>query len=71
MTRLLQLLELPRPAALVAGILFVPFLGVIDVLVGYEVSFSLFYLLPVFLVAWAVGAGPAYGIALACAASVY
>ncbi|MGH9803669.1 MAG: GGDEF domain-containing protein [Candidatus Acidiferrales bacterium] len=71
MTRLLQPLELPRPAALVAGILFVPFLGVIDVLVGYEVSFSLFYLLPVFLVAWAVGAGPAYGIALACAASWY
>ena len=71
LNRLLKLLEHSRAAALGVGILLVPSLGVLDVLVGTEVSFSLFYLLPIFLVAWAVGAGSAYGIALACAVTWY
>ncbi len=33
-------------------------LGVIDYFTGHEVSSSIFYLLPVFLVAWFAGKGP-------------
>jgi diguanylate cyclase (GGDEF)-like protein len=36
------------------GIIFVIFLGIIDYFSGYELSFSLFYLLPIFMVVWFV-----------------
>ncbi len=35
-----------------AGILLVILLGLVDYLTGYELSFSLFYLFPIFLVVW-------------------
>ncbi len=37
------------------GIVSVGFLGILDFLTGNEITFSLFYLLPVILVTWAVG----------------
>jgi len=39
-------------------------LGAVDYLTGYEVSFSIFYLLPVSLIAWFVGRRPAIFIAI-------
>ena len=40
---------------MIAGILSVGFLGILDFITGNEVTFSLFYLLPVILVTWASG----------------
>jgi len=39
----------------IAGIVSVGFLGILDFLTGNEITFSLFYLLPVILVTWAIG----------------
>jgi diguanylate cyclase (GGDEF)-like protein len=39
----------------VVGFLFVILVGIIDVLTGYELAFSLFYLLPISLAAWFAG----------------
>jgi diguanylate cyclase (GGDEF)-like protein len=36
----------------IAGILLVGVVGIIDFLTGYEIAFSLFYLIPISLVAW-------------------
>jgi len=38
-----------------AGSVLVIFIGIIDNLTGYELSLSLFYLIPIFLVSWKVG----------------
>jgi diguanylate cyclase (GGDEF)-like protein len=43
-----------KPFWLILGVLLVVFLGMIDYLTGYEISFSLFYLIPIFIVAWYV-----------------
>ena len=37
------------------GILLDVILGVIDTLTGYEISFSIFYLIPILIVAWFSG----------------
>ena len=44
--------KIPKTVILVIGVALVILLGGIDNLTGYEISFSLFYLLPVALVAW-------------------
>jgi signal transduction histidine kinase len=49
---------------LLAGVVLVGLLGWVDYVTGREVSFSIFYLLPVSLVAWCVGAGAGVLIAL-------
>jgi diguanylate cyclase (GGDEF)-like protein len=46
-------------AAIAVGIVLVFALGIADYHVGYEISFSVFYLLPVSLVAWSAGRWPA------------
>ncbi len=51
-----------------AGIFLVPVLGVLDYLTGAEISFSIFYLLPIYLVAWYVGRWPA--IFVSCLAAI-
>ena len=52
-----------KPLLVLAGIVLLAGIGVLDVLTGYEVAFSLFYLLPIAGVAWFVG--EAMGIAFA------
>jgi len=37
------------------GFALVAFVGLLDYLTGYELSFSVFYLIPVSLVGWTVG----------------
>jgi signal transduction histidine kinase len=49
------------------GLLCVVFLGALDCLTGYEISFSIFYLLPVAVVAWY--AGRRAGILISCVAA--
>jgi diguanylate cyclase (GGDEF)-like protein len=50
--------ELPRrsrPLAVLLGAILLAGIGLLDVLTGYEIAFSLFYLLPIAGVAWFVG----------------
>ncbi|HXU77819.1 MAG TPA: PAS domain-containing protein [Methylomirabilota bacterium] len=45
----------PKPVAVLAGLGLVLLLGFIDFASGTEVSFALFYFLPIFIVAWLAG----------------
>ncbi|MEZ0394828.1 MAG: GGDEF domain-containing protein [Anaerolineales bacterium] len=54
-TSLLYLENQSRPKLVVLSILLVLLLGAIDYLTGFELTFSLFYLLPVSIVSWGVG----------------
>ncbi|MEJ2698159.1 MAG: ATP-binding protein [Desulfuromonadales bacterium] len=47
--------SLPKSVVLIGGALLVGILGILDFLTGSELSFSLFYLLPICLVTWFVG----------------
>ncbi|MFH1368802.1 MAG: GGDEF domain-containing protein [Elusimicrobiota bacterium] len=54
---------IPKPAALAIGICIVAFFGLADYLTGSELSFSIFYLIPISLVT--ILAGLFYGIIIA------
>ena len=60
--------RLSKTTVLLLGIALAIGLGVIDNATGFEISFALFYLLPVFLVAWF--AGRAWGIAVSFVSAV-
>ena len=61
--------SLPRGLSIVAGIVLVVVIGYLDYLTGYDLSFSSFYLLPLFLLAWKGGPGGAWlGVLTATAA---
>ena len=51
------------------SIIFIILLGIVDYFTGYEVSFALFYLLPVSLVAWFAGKKAGFFIAIIAAAT--
>lgn len=51
------------------GLLLMGFVGLLDYLNGYEVSFSIFYLAPVAVVAWHAGPGLGYVFCVAGAAT--
>src|SRR5690242_13782709 len=58
MVQLLEELEQSSRASLIlAGLLVLAFIGVVDYLTGFELFFSVFYLLEVGLAAWFVGPG--------------
>ena len=44
--------KIPKTAILMISVSLIMLLGVIDHVTGYEVAFSIFYLLPVALVSW-------------------
>ncbi len=54
----------PKSFLMILAVCLCIALGVIDHFTGYELSFSIFYLLPVFLVAWFVGRRPAIFISI-------
>jgi signal transduction histidine kinase len=58
----------PRMRVSLLGFLSVACLGALDYLTGHEISFSIFYLLPVAMVAWYVGRRG--GILISCASAV-
>jgi len=57
----------PLWAVLTVGILIVIFLGITDYLTGPELSFSIFYLIPISLATLAAGKYPGFLISLTCA----
>lgn len=60
--------RLGKPAKFVLALVLLGGLGVLDYVTGYEIAFSLFYILPVSLVTWAVGRRP--GILMSAAAAL-
>lgn len=50
------------------GVALMVLLGFVDYATGFEISFAVFYLLPVALVAWVAGRSAGFGASLACAA---
>jgi signal transduction histidine kinase len=61
--------EQPRTRIVFLGLLSVAFLWLLDYLTGYEISFSIFYLLPVVMVAWYVNQRAGLLISFSAAAS--
>ena len=55
-----------RPLVISTGFLFVLLIGLLDYLSGPELSFALFYLIPVILVSWLAGRQEGILIALSC-----
>ncbi|MDD5772924.1 MAG: GGDEF domain-containing protein [bacterium] len=47
--------KLPKVLIIILGILLVAFFGFIDYFTGYEISISIFYLIPISLIAWFAG----------------
>ncbi|HXZ26130.1 MAG TPA: diguanylate cyclase [Nitrospiria bacterium] len=61
-----------RPAAVVfIGLLLVVLLGIVDYLSGPEISFSIFYLFPIYLVSWYAGRWPGVVVSLASGLAWY
>ncbi len=79
--KLESLNRLSRVAWLVLGLICVVVVGYVDIITGYEVGFSLFYLIPVVLVSWfggsplgitfAMASGVMWGVAEALAGAKY
>lgn len=69
MNRLMNFLEeIPKKALFASAIVLVGLIGSFDVATGYEISLSLFYLLPVIFAAWFVGRAQAIVISFLSAA---
>lgn len=60
--------KLSKPVWALAGFALIVAVGVIDFLTGYEIAFSLFYLVPISLITWF--AGRRLGIAAAIASAI-
>ncbi len=58
--------KMPKPAMTVLGVLLALVIGFLDWVTGAEISLSLFYLLPVMLLAWFEGGAAAAAISLFC-----
>ncbi|MBI3878417.1 MAG: sensor histidine kinase [Verrucomicrobia bacterium] len=57
-SKLIQKLErCPRPVLMLAGLIFSAAVGVVDYLTGFEIFFSVFYLLGVGVATWFIGPG--------------
>src|SRR5262249_39514906 len=79
--KLERLSRLGRGIWLVVGLMCVSGVGYIDIITGYEVGFSLFYMIPVALVTWfggsplgitiAMSSGVMWGVADALAGAKY
>ena len=55
MKALAKLESYSRPFVLAIGLVLIALIGILDVVTGYELSFSLFYLIPIGLIAWIAG----------------
>lgn len=63
--------QLSQDTLLVIALIFMLVLGVIDYATGFEVSFALFYLIPVSLAAWFVGRDAGFLVSVVSAATWY
>ena len=50
-----QLEQRSRPFKALLGLSLIAVVGLLDLVTGYELSFSLFYVLPIVLVTWLLG----------------
>jgi diguanylate cyclase (GGDEF)-like protein len=57
-----------KPFWVTTGVVFIIMLGAIDYFSGYEISFSLFYLIPIFLAVWFVDERA--GLLLSCTSAI-
>jgi diguanylate cyclase (GGDEF)-like protein len=55
-----------KPFWAIAGFIAIALIGIVDYLTGYEISFSLFYLIPISAIAWFVGIGPGIWASAVC-----
>jgi diguanylate cyclase (GGDEF)-like protein len=55
------------PVVFLVGLAFVALVGVVDLLLGFELSFSSFYLVPISMVAWFAPLWSGYLISIICA----
>jgi diguanylate cyclase (GGDEF)-like protein len=63
------LTRLPKPAVVILALVLIALVGAADLKTGYEISFSIFYLLPIMLAAWALGLWWGVGLSLLSAAT--
>jgi len=52
---------------LVSSFCLVGIVGVLDYVTGFEISFSIFYLIPILIISWNVGKRAGFGFSLLCA----
>lgn len=67
MKRLAKLDEISTPVWITTGLIFLGLIGAADAWTGHEVSFTIFYLIPIFLVTWFTGRKPGVGISVLAA----
>jgi|GEM_PF-2882382 len=60
-----------KASLMTAGLFFILLLGILDYFTGYELSLSIFYLLPIVLVAWFAGRELGFVVAVLAAAAWY
>ncbi len=53
---LIEFLQARKGLVVLSSFVLVIFVGVVDFFTGYELGFSIFYLLPVFIITWGIGA---------------
>jgi diguanylate cyclase (GGDEF)-like protein len=66
-----SLLDQPKGTLFVIALTTIAAIGSIDYLTGYEISMGVFYLFPIFIVAWGVGKRAAIGMAVLSACLWY
>jgi diguanylate cyclase (GGDEF)-like protein len=55
MNALAELEKWPKLLSLILGLAVVAAIGVLDLVTGYELAFSTFYLIPIFMLTWSLG----------------
>lgn len=63
--------KLPRPPLVVGSIIIVALLGYLDYLTGVEISFTIFYFLPITIIAWYVGLELSLFFSVICAMTLF
>src|SRR5438105_2347673 len=69
MRTLRHLYRLPKPLVITLAFILVGLVGLLDFFTGWELSFSIFYVLPIVLVAYRAGNRWGSCISLVCAAT--
>jgi hypothetical protein len=59
----------PKSVSVIVGTLLIVLISVLDYATGYELTFSAFYLVPIFVLAWLSGRWGGLGGAVASAAA--
>ena len=63
--------RVPKPAVILLGIVLIGIVGILDYVTGYEISFEIFYFVPIFIVTLAVGRRAGVAISLLGAVTLF